>query len=423
MAGRKVGKRKVAIKGPPNLQPEEAASAKETAKRITDARFGTARPRISEDAKMAGRKSPSFLKSPTFLPTEPDGTPLPMKVSEALHIGEPNKGESLIAKPPAQLGGTHVSFAPSPTPDGEGSSYDDVKQYPDLLNDLRALIPKLGLDQAGQNLLRTKLDQKRGELSARLREEFTNGEHASSVELAEARRKLADAQLQNERLDARVREAKKAKSEEVQQLKQKLADLRGGGGLMMEERKNGFLAPTQASKLPHIASSDSLMIGRDQSDAEIALRRSASQNATAYGKPPMEGTTTRVSFSLSRLMAPTAARTNAKAPDPDRAPPAVKFAKPTRLPAVGGRGGGLRGDPSSGDEGSEATSPTKSVNEDASNTINGMSLSDYIRYGDAGPPKRQEMGRTQARDKARREEEEKKARKVRGGHQGNKPFV
>ena len=84
-----------------------------------------------------------------------------MKVSEALYIGEPNKGESLIAKPPAQLGGTHVSFAPSPTPDGEGSSYDDVKQYPDLLNDLRALIPKLGLDQAGQNLLRTKLDQKR----------------------------------------------------------------------------------------------------------------------------------------------------------------------------------------------------------------------------------------------------------------------
>ena len=54
------------------------------------------------------------------------------------------------------------------------------------------------------------------------------------------------------------------------------------------------------------------------------------------------------------------------------------------------------------------------------NTINGMSLSDYIRYGDAGPPKKEQgkavpRERTQARDRARREEEEKKARKVRGG--------
>ena len=61
------------------------------------------------------------------------------------------------------------------------------------------------------------------------------------------------------------------------------------------------------------------------------------------------------------------------------------------------------------------------------NTINGMSLSDYIRYGDAGPPKKEQQvkapgqGRTQARDRARREEEEKKARKVRGGF--GKPFV
>ena len=122
-------------------------------------------------------------RSPSFKPTEPDGTPSRMKISEALHIGEPNKGESLIAKPPTQLGHAHVSFAPSPTniDGGPGSSSEEAQQYPNILNDLRALIPKLGLDQAGQNLLRCKLEQKRGELSARLHEEFASGEKTASV--------------------------------------------------------------------------------------------------------------------------------------------------------------------------------------------------------------------------------------------------
>ena len=102
------------------------------------------------------------------------------------------------------------------------------QQYPEILSEIRVLVPKLGLSSEQEKQLREKLVHARGELSARLKNEFAYGAECATDELAKARKALRESQLEVQKLEGKVKEERRTRRIEGEILAQQL--LRSNGG-------------------------------------------------------------------------------------------------------------------------------------------------------------------------------------------------
>ena len=141
-----------------------------------------------------------------------------MSISQALHLGKKPADFTPVAKVMPSLDGLVFEDIKTPSAPPPANVVDSATppssssiappKFPELFSDVRALVPKLGLDAKREELLRLKLHRARGDMSARLKSEYAAGAEAAAAELSEMRRQLHEAREEAARLRAARREAR-----------------------------------------------------------------------------------------------------------------------------------------------------------------------------------------------------------------------
>lgn len=347
-----------------------------------------------------------------------------MTISQALNVGTEfvNRAPPVDRKAPifAEQGGDarRLQFiTPPPEAPAEFAPLPKVAsgpQFPELLSDLRSFIPKLALDERRDDLLRQKLSQARGELSARLKNEYAYGAEVAATELSETRRQLREARADVLRLEDVIKEMRREKrSEMVLGASQSTYTKSTAAARARQPQANGSLpAVASAGNLPGRAS-----VARP--DVEEAVRRVASHSSLDMYGNPAEGGRRRVTIAAdSRVLQPTFSSRRQQAEEReagDEAPGKAEGGGRIRvgLPSVYGPGSATVGKQRNGmtlRSDSSAKDHHASPSSDAESAKPKITLADYIHgRGGAAPPN--QLSERKARTRTRALQEMLKAEK------------